>query len=76
MLEPGDTFEVPFEVHEAGAILHWKFQTKSCDLAFAIFHVPPGGGDKSEVLKLKRVSCNHIPESGQLECSETGTCEF
>lgn len=77
VLEPGESMEVPVSVTNVGAVLDWKFQTCSGqDIDFNVVHTALDTCSKSDVLETRRVRCDKIPESGQMECMETGTYTF
>ncbi|EEC14687.1 hypothetical protein IscW_ISCW011763, partial [Ixodes scapularis] len=71
-LARGAVLTVPVVVERAGAVLDWRFQSKSHDLCFGLT-LQNGGQSSSELLPARRVKCNQVPESGQLECQEPGT---
>lgn len=72
----GEKIEVPVNVVQAGSILEWKLQTKSHDIGLGVFHLQPDSGKKIELLEVKRVKCDIVPECGKLKCSEAGTYIF
>lgn len=74
-LARGAVLTVPVVVERAGAVLDWRFQSKSHDLCFGLT-LQNGGQSSSELLPARRVKCNQVPESGQLECQEPGTYIF
>lgn len=74
-LARGTALEVPMVVERVGSVLDWRFQCKSQDLCFGLTLL---NGDESisEVLPPRKVPCNLLPETGQLECQEPGTYIF
>lgn len=75
LLGRGESVEVPVSVTDVGTVLDWKFQTSSGqDIDFKIAYMAHDSCSKKDVLKMKRIRCDSIPESGQMECHEAGTC--
>lgn len=76
-VEPGKIIELSVSVTKVGDILDWKFQTNSGqDIDFKVACWAFGSSFKKDVLVARRIRCDRIPEEGQIQCAETGTCMF
>ncbi|GFQ92530.1 retinal-binding protein [Trichonephila clavata] len=66
------------EVEEEGSYLEWEFQTKSKDIAFAIyFQEKSSNGSKPiEVIPKQKIDTCYEPEKGFLKCDRAGIYVF
>lgn len=75
LLGPGESIDVPVNVTNVGAVLDWKLQTCSGqDINFKVTYTALDTSSERDIIETKRIRCDRVPESGRLECTETGTC--
>ncbi|GFS67841.1 SEC14-like protein 2, partial [Nephila pilipes] len=62
------------EIKEAGSYLEWEFETKSKDIAFAVYfqEKSPNGSKPIEVIPKQRIDTCYEPEKGFLKCDKAG----
>jgi hypothetical protein len=55
--------------------IRWDFHSEEGDIAFALYRKQQGS-ELIPIIHFDRVDCDMSTEEGELQCDDTGVCEF
>ncbi|XP_011307420.1 SEC14-like protein 2 [Fopius arisanus] len=72
IVKKGDKMKIDFVPEKLGSILSWEFRSENHDIRFGVLRRGTGG-EKVELIPVRRVAAHQLDEVGVLTCEEPGT---